>query len=156
MRRSDREITDPEEILGVMDRCTCCRLGFYDDGEVYLVPLSFGYARVGGQLRLYFHGAGAGRKAGLIRRAPSVGFEMDTDYRLNEGPTACACSAGFRSIIGTGRVSPVESRPEKEAALRKIMEHLTRKSDWQFTDKGLDSVFVFQLEVASLACKAHD
>ena len=28
MRRKDREVTDPAKIQDIMERCTCCRVGF--------------------------------------------------------------------------------------------------------------------------------
>lgn len=35
MRRKDRQITDSSRIQGIIDQCTCCRIGFNDNGEVY-------------------------------------------------------------------------------------------------------------------------
>ena len=43
MRRKDREVTDSQKIREIILSCRCCRLGFYDNGEVYIVPLDFGY-----------------------------------------------------------------------------------------------------------------
>ena len=43
MRRKDREITDEAKIDEIISRCNCCRIGFNDSGEVYIVPLNFGY-----------------------------------------------------------------------------------------------------------------
>ena len=43
MRRKDREVTDEARIDEIISRCTCCRIGFNDSGEVYIVPLNFGY-----------------------------------------------------------------------------------------------------------------
>ena len=43
MRRKDREIIDPVHIQDIMQRCDVCRIGFNDEGEVYIVPLNFGY-----------------------------------------------------------------------------------------------------------------
>ena len=39
MRRKDRQITDPEKIRDIILDSQCCRLGFYDDGEVYIKKL---------------------------------------------------------------------------------------------------------------------
>ncbi len=40
MRRSDREITDFQEIIAIMNRCDVCRLGLVDsNGYPYIVPL---------------------------------------------------------------------------------------------------------------------
>ena len=42
MRRHDREITDKNEILEIMDRCDVCRLAFNDGDYPYILPLNFG------------------------------------------------------------------------------------------------------------------
>lgn len=60
MRRKDREITDPERIRDIVERCACCRIGFYDNGEVYIVPLNFGYEIGEHGYVFYFHGAAEG------------------------------------------------------------------------------------------------
>ena len=39
MRRKDREVTDSQKIREIILSCRCCRLGFYDNGQVYIVPL---------------------------------------------------------------------------------------------------------------------
>ena len=59
MRRSDREITDRNEILGVMEKCDVCRLALNDAeyGYPYILPLNFGMKADGEQIVLYFHGA---------------------------------------------------------------------------------------------------
>ena len=104
MRRQDREVTDPGKIDRVIAACHCCRLGFCDQGKAYIVPLNFGYAVEDGKYVFYFHGAKEGRKIDLIRAGGTVGFELDTHYKLNEGDSACAYSARFQSVIGTGSV----------------------------------------------------
>lgn len=155
MRRKDREVMEEEKINQIISDCSCCRLGFYDDGEIYIVPLSFGYAAENGRRTFYFHGAKEGRKIDLIAASPSVGFELDTNYSLQEGKTACQHSARFQSVIGTGQVGFVEDRTEKRAALQTIMLHNTGKGSWDFPDAMLDAVRVFKLEVKSLSCKEH-
>lgn len=155
MRRKDREITNPEKIAEIILSCHCCRVGFYDDGEIYIVPLNFGYRESGGIRTFYFHAAKEGRKIDLISKSPSVGFEMDTNYKLKVHDIACAYSASFQSVIGTGRITVVDSLQEKEAALQAIMYHNTHKEDWNFTEAMLNTVCIFKLEVAKLSCKEH-
>lgn len=156
MRRKDREITDMNQIYEIMDNCNCCRLGFYDEGEVYIVPLNFGYEKENETTVLYFHSAKEGRKIDLIGKVESVGFEMDTDYKLNEGEIACSYSAQFKSLIGTGTISLIEDKIEKEKALQAIMLHNTKKSNWKFNDSMINSVCVFKVLVHKLTCKFHD
>lgn len=159
MRRKDREVTDPVKIQDIMERCTCCRVGFNDDGEVYIVPLNFGYKISDDKYTLYFHGAGAGRKFELSQAKPYVGFEMDTNYLLHTGgedpSVACNYTARFQSIIGNGTFSVVEDEVEKREGLQLVMLHATGKKDWDFNPMMFKMVTVFKLEVSKLSCKEH-
>lgn len=155
MRRKDREVTDSARIADIISRCTCCRLGFCDDGEVYIVPLNFGYEVRDNAYTFYFHGAGEGRKLDLIQKAPHVGFEMDTNYKLHEADMACGYSARFQSVIGNGVVSIVSELAEKKLGLSLLMEHNAGKGEWTFEEKALRAVCVFKLTVTKLSCKEH-
>lgn len=156
MRRKDREVTDSMKIENIISQCTCCRIGFYDDGEVYIVPLNFGYEIKNNTYIFYFHGAKEGRKINLINKNPLVGFEMDTNYVLNEADLACGYSARFQSIIGNGVVSIVSEINEKKLGLSLLMEHSTGKRDWNFDEKMLHAAAVFKLEVTRMSCKEHE
>lgn len=154
MRRLDRAVIDRNEMLKVMDECICARVGFYDDGEVYIVPLNFGYVATEETVTLYFHSAKRGRKIALIKKCDTVGFEMDTGYSLAQNDIACKFSNTFKSIIGTGVISFVTDADEKRFALRRIMKHVTNKDEWQFNDKAVELVRVFKIEVTKMTCKA--
>ena len=156
MRRKDREVTDFMKIENIISRCTCCRIGFYDEGEVYIVPLNFGYEVKDDTYTFYFHGAKEGRKIDFMKKNPVVGFEMDTDYALKEADTACGYSARFQSIIGTGVVSIVSESDEKELGISLLMEHYTGKRKWDFDEKMMNAVAVFKLEVTKISCKEHE
>mgnify|MGYP002538312022 CR=1 FL=1 len=83
MRRSDREVTDKDEIIGIMKKCDVCRLALNgDDGYPYILPLNFGLLETDGWPALYFHGATEGRKYGLMERDSRACFEMDCCHRL--------------------------------------------------------------------------
>ncbi len=155
MRRQDREIKDPELIRKAIDDCNICRIGFNDKGGVYIIPMNFGYSTENDKYIFYFHGAKEGRKFSLAAESPMVGFEMDTDYRLNEAELACGYSARFRSIIGTGRISIVEDEAERIRGLQSIMHKATGRSDWDFPPAALTKTAVFRLEVSEMSCKGH-
>ena len=158
MRRKDREVTDPMRIADIISRCTCCRIGFYDDGEVYILPLNFGYMAKDNTYVFYFHGAKEGRKMDLIHKNPKVGFEMDTDfavYAKEKSDAACNYTARFQSIIGNGIVSMVSELEEKKLGLSLLMEHNAGKQEWNFDEKRVNAVAVFKLEVTKMSCKEH-
>lgn len=159
MRRKDREVTDPAKIQDIIQRCDCCRIGFNDNGEVYIVPLNFGYVCQEGKYTLYFHGAAAGRKYELAQSTPSVGFEMDTNYLLHTGgkspDVASNYTARFQSVIGNGTFSIVTDEAEKREGLQLLMLHATGKKEWDFEPAMFKMVAVFKLEVTQLSCKEH-
>ncbi len=156
MRRKDRQVTDPEKIRAVILDSQCCRLGFCDDGEVYIVPMSFGYAEEDGKQVFYFHSAGEGRKIDLIGKNPRVGFELDTGYRLQADGPAHECTAAFQSVIGTGVVEFVTEPAEKIQGLDCIMEHYRGKGEWQYPEAMVQQVCIFKMTVTELACKEHE
>lgn len=156
MRRNDRQITDEAKIRDVILDSQCCRLGFCDEGEVYIVPLSFGYVEEAGKQVFYFHSAGQGRKVELIEKAPKVGFELDTGYRLQADGPAHECTAAFQSVIGTGEVAFVTTPEEKLKGLNSIMEHYRGKGAWEYPADLLQQVCIFKMTVLELACKEHE
>ncbi|WP_343208364.1 pyridoxamine 5'-phosphate oxidase family protein [Anaerolentibacter hominis] len=155
MRRKDREITDRTRINEIIADCYCCRLGFNDNGRIYIVPLNFGFEDTDGKRIFYFHGAAEGRKIDLIKNTHYAGFELDTNYKLKDAASACSYSAAFQSVIGEGRVDLIEDSDQKKHALRCIMYHNTGRADWDFSPAMLDKLSVFSLEAEELSCKEH-
>lgn len=153
MRRKDREITDKKRIEKFIAKEQILRIAFYDKGEIYIVPLNYGYL-LDEQYTFYFHGAKAGRKYELAKNKPTVGFEIDGNYSLLESEVACDFSATFQSIVGTGKFSLVEDNEEKIIGLNTIMKQNTSKDEWHYSNEMLEAVAVFRLDVDKLSCKA--
>lgn len=155
MRRKEREVKEPEEILKILSSCKIMRVAFNDGGHIYVVPVNFGFEYSGGKLSLFFHGARDGRKFGLIQKGGNVGFEMDADYQLMTAETACAHSAFYSSIIGEGEISEVLESESKKSALNLIMLNATGKGSWNFPSIMIKKVGVFKIEATNFSCKAH-
>ena len=154
MRRNDREITDKTLIEHFIEKEQIIRIAFYDNGDLYIVPLNYGFIYENDKYVFYFHGAKAGRKYELSKSSPQVGFEIDGAYELLEADVACDYSAKFQSVIGTGRLSIVEDYEEKIKGLNVLMKHISGKTEWSYSKEMLDAVAVFRLEVEKLSCKA--
>lgn len=156
MRRSDREVTDPVKIREIISACSCCRLGFCDGGQAYIVPMDFGFTEKDGRCTFYFHSAAEGRKAGLVRKGGWAAFEMDCGHELVEGSRACAYTARYCCVMGGGRLIPAETAEEKRAGLTAIMARLTGWEQWDFDEAVVEKTLVFRLEAEELTCKVHE
>lgn len=152
MRRTDREVTERSEILRVLESCKVCRIGMVDGDSVYVLPLNFGYRYEDDVLELYFHSAREGKKLGLLRACPRVGFEMDCDHGLISAEVPCQYGYRFSSLVGNGTVEFLESPAEKMSALRLLMLHQSGK-DFTFDEAMVGGVEVFRLVVSGFSCK---
>ncbi len=154
MRRKDREITDKAEIEHFISGEKILRVGFCDNGEVYIVPVNYGYTVDSGRYTFYFHGAKAGRKYELAKACPSVGFEIDGSYELIRAENACGHSAKYQSVIGNGTLSVITETDEKRAAFSSIMKQATDRAEWEYDDAVLERTALFKIEVKTMSCKA--
>lgn len=155
MRRKDREVTDYGKMLEIVDGCGCCRLGLIDDEGAYIVPLNFGYEDKDGELILYFHSAGEGKKIALVKKQGRVSFEMDTGHELVERKTACAYTYLYQSVMGKGNLEFLEGYEEKRYGLSRMTAHYTDKRDLAFPEKTVNEMAVFKLTVTEWSCKEH-
>ena len=155
MRRKDRQVTDPTRIEAILRSAGRCRLGLIDNGLAYIVPMSFGVAKEGGKLCLYFHSAPRGRKIELIEETGSASFEADTNYSLKAGAQACAFSCYYQSVIGHGTIAILRDAQEKLRALRCVMEHYTGRADWEIKDQMLSVVVGIRLEIEAMTAKEY-
>ena len=80
MRRNDRETKDKKQIEAFIAQEQIIRIAYYDNGEIYIVPVNYGYTNDSGKYVFYFHGAKAGRKYELSKESPCIGFEIDGSY----------------------------------------------------------------------------
>ena len=153
MRRKDREITDEIVIAEFIAKEQILRIAFYDEGDIYIVPVNYGYV-YDGRYTFYFHGAKSGRKYELAKDNPVVGYEIDGNYLFLESEVACNNTVSFQSVIGTGKLSLVEDNDEKIVGLNSIMKQTTSKENWNYSDEMIDAVAVFKLVVEKISCKA--
>ena len=154
MRRSDREITDVKLIEAFIAKEQIMRIAFYDNGEIYIVPVNYGYTNDSGQFAFYFHGAKAGRKYELSKGSPNIGFEIDGNYELLEADIACDFSAKFQSVVGTGKISIVEDREEKLKGLNFLMRQTSGNAEWQYSEEMINAVAVYKVDINKISCKA--
>ena len=56
MRRKDREVTDPDKIREIIENSEILRIGYYDSGEIYIVPVNFGFTEKMAYIHFIFMG----------------------------------------------------------------------------------------------------
>ncbi|MDE6505744.1 MAG: pyridoxamine 5'-phosphate oxidase family protein, partial [Eubacterium sp.] len=100
MNRKDREVTDFNEIISIIDSCDTLRLGINNGEYPYVVPLSFGYEVQDNKIIFYTHCAKRGLKLDLIAENPMVCVETDAMNGYVE--TARGVTTNYRSFIGFG------------------------------------------------------
>lgn len=152
IRRHDKAISDPDEIINILKKGRICRLAMVDDGKPYLVPLSYGYA----DETLYFHSAHRGRKISVMRQNPHVWFEVIIDTAVKSASKPCDWGIEFQCVMGDGVVHWIESEKEKIAALSIIMEQQAGtkpETPFIFGTKALARTTVFKVMINTISGK---
>lgn len=154
MRRKDREITDFDEIMKIIDKCDACRLALFDEDFPYIVPLNFGIDLCDNQLYLYFHCANTGKKLDLIRKNNKATFEMDCEHNIILYEERMSCTMGYASVIGHGTIEFVDDEHKFEA-LKIIMRHYHHE-EFKFNTDMMKATTVFRLKVLDIVGKRRN
>lgn len=154
MRRTDREVTERNDILAIMDQCESLHLAMMDGEYPYVIPMNFGYEDDGEKLIIYFHGAKEGKKLELIEKDPHAAFSMSCAHELIPGKVPCATTFKYESVCGKGLLKMVEG-DERMHALTVIMAHYDRERTHTFEEKHAKSVSVFRMDVESFTGKSR-
>ena len=115
--RRECEVTDFNEIIGILDRAKIVHVGMIDGNAPYVIPMNYGYVMENSTLILYLHGAKTGRKLDVIKSNPNVFIEIDTDIVPFEGNNACQYGISYSSVMGEGVAEIIEDTEEKKDAL---------------------------------------
>ncbi len=152
MTRREREVTDINEIIKILDKSKVLHLGLVDGDEPYVVPMNYGYEFVDGKLVFYLHGARQGRKLDVIRANPKVFAELECDIVPFEGEVACKYGITYASVMAKGKAVIVEDTEEKMHALTVLMKTQTGK-DFEFNEKLVSVVGVIRIDVEQFTAK---
>ena len=152
MTRRERQVTDINDIIRILDKSKVLHLGMVDGDEPYVVPMNYGYELNDGKLTVYLHGARRGRKLDLINANPKVFFELECDIVPFEGDVACKYGITYASVMGRGRAVIVEDPQEKMHGLSVLMKTQTGK-DFTFDEKLVSVVSVIRIDVSEYTAK---
>lgn len=152
MTRREREVTDINEIIRILDKCKIIHLGLALNDEPYVVPMNYGYTMEDGKLTIYIHGALKGYKLEVMSQNPKVFFEMECEIEAFEGDVACQYGTSYSSIMGRGTAEILESAEDKKTGLSLFMKTQTGK-DFEFNDKMVSAVSVIRINVIEYTAK---
>lgn len=153
MRRTDREVTEFEDIIAIMEKCDVCRIALHDEEYPYILPLNFGLQVKDRVIELYFHGAIEGKKYELMKKDNRVSFEMDCGHKLVTESESGNCTMAYESVIGQGRMELL-SNDEKYDALCILMRQY-HKEDFPFNKAVMPKTRVFKLVVEHVTGKVR-
>ena len=152
MTKRERQVTDPQQILRILDTAKVLHLGLAVDNEPYVVPMNYGYTMEDGKLTLYLHSAVRGKKLDMIQANPKVFFSIDCDRMPFEGRVPCQYGLVYSSIMGRGTATIVEDVEQKKRAMSILMKTQTGK-DFTFEDRLVSIVAVVRIDVAEYTAK---
>ena len=152
MTKRERQVTDPQQILEILDKGQVLHLGLSVNDEPYVVPMNYGYRMEDGKLTLYLHSAVKGKKLDMIRANPKVFFAIDCDRMPFEGDKPCQYGLVYSSVMGRGTACIVDDVEEKKRAMTMLMKTQTGK-DFTFEDRLVSIVSVIRIDVAEYTAK---
>lgn len=149
MRRTDKEVSDPDAISQIIRKCQVCRLGLTKDNIPYIIPVSFGFDG----RAIYFHTANEGRKLDFFTAGNSVCFEFEHGVRILPHDTSpCNWTFSFQSVVGYGTVRELCGHAAKSDGLQLIMRHYSGR-EWEFRREDIEAIRVWRLEIESMSGK---
>ena len=155
MRRKDREVTNIDEIMQIVESAKILHLGLFDSEYPYVVPLHYGYEYTGGSLVFYLHSAKEGHKLDLVRANPHVCVELECDVELvSGGDIPCKYGAAFASVIGRGRATVIKDVQEIIKGLSLLMKNQIGQ-EFIINDQMASTVEVIKVIVDEFTAKSR-
>ena len=143
MRRTDRQITDPEMLGRVLKATQYVTLAMSMKDQPYLVSLSHGYDEE--RNCLYFHCGKVGKKLEYLKANNRVWGQAVLDF----GYTG-ECHHRYASVQFSGEVSFLEKQEEKLRAMACLMRQLDEEPEpliADLTPKKLEGMLVGKVEI---------
>ena len=155
MRRKDREVTDFDAIIGIIDECHIIRIGLEDGEFPYIVPLNFAYTVSGRQIDFYIHGAMAGRKYELMQRNKKCSFEMDIPLELDCIAEKKDVTMRYKCVMGTAQITFLDGAEKRRAMDDIIMNRYEETKKFDYNKKMLGVTMVAKLTVTDMTAKVN-
>lgn len=155
MRRKDREVTDINKIIEVIDECDILRIGMADGNFPYIVPVNFAYKVEGDEICFYIHGAMAGRKYELLSNNPFCSFEMDIPLEMDCIEELKDVTMRYKSVMGTASVEFLEGEEKQRAIDDIIMARYEATRNFDYNKSAVARTAVAKLKVIDITGKIN-
>ena len=153
LRRSEKEITDPDQLLAIIRGQRYMTLALCKDNVPYLVTVNYGYDAT--ENCFYFHCAAEGKKRDYLAANPVVWGQIIEDAGYQDGK----CDHAFRTVQFRGAVTFLEANEEKRRALHLMIEQLESDPEavkrQQVTAGAVGRVVIGRIAVAEMYGKSN-
>ena len=156
MRRKDREVTDFNTMIKIIDECDIIRIGLADGDFPYIVPLNFAYTvDEKQQICFYIHGAMAGRKYQLMQKNQKCSFELDIPLEMDCIYEKKDVTMRYKSVMGTAQIEFLEDQEKQSAIDDIIMNRYDETRNFEYNKNAVSRTAVARLRVLSWTAKIN-
>ncbi len=156
MRRKDREVTDFNTMISIIDECDIIRIGLANGDFPYIVPLNFAYTvDENQQIRFYIHGAMAGRKYELMQKNLKCSFELDIPLEMDCIYEKKDVTMRYKSVMGTAQIRFLDGEEKQSAIDNIIMNRYEETRNFDYNKSAVRRTAVAELTVISWTAKIN-
>lgn len=153
LRRSEKEITDPDQLRAIISGQKYMTLAMCKDNVPYLVTVNYGYDE--GENCFYFHCASEGKKQDYLAANPTIWGQIIEDAGYQDGK----CDHAFRTVQFKGTVTFLDDHEEKRRALNVMIGQLEPDPEpvkqKQVTPKSVARVAIAKVNVEGMSGKSN-
>ena len=155
MRRKDREVTDFNKIVEIINKCEVIRIGLADGDFPYIVPLNFSYEVQGNHIDFYIHGAMAGRKYELLQKNMKCSFELDNPLKMDYLYDCHDITMRYESVMGTANIEFIKDEDKEAVMQEKILSRYKEASEFSWNKAALSRCAIVKISVIDIIAKVN-
>ncbi|PAQ15802.1 pyridoxamine 5-phosphate oxidase [Bacillaceae bacterium SAOS 7] len=143
-----RECKDQKKIEDFLRTSRIGHLGLSDGKHPYVVPLNYVWLND----KIYFHGAGEGRRNQIMKENSEVCFTVCAEYGTITDPVPAKTDTAYMSVMLFGEAEPIMDLKEATSVLQEMMDkyvpgYYNRPLSKQHVDKYRSSVYGSAVQV---------
>ncbi len=156
MRRKDREVTDFNKIISIIQKSEILRLGLFDENGVYIVPVNYSFEVLSDKtINFYIHGAIAGRKFEIMSKNPVCSFEIDNFIKIDYLPQKKDITTRYESVMGKAKITFIEENQKETVMQEKILTRYKGAKNFEWNKNALSRCSIIKLTVTEISAKAN-